>query len=380
MSSNTRQTRSNSAGRRAGEGQVGQQARAEEAVPHVVARDQERRVGMSAAIAASTADFRAAADSVAAAVVASAGPRAGAGIAEQSGDRALSENEFREGTPTDQAEMEALGGSTTLNSDASTMIAASLSPVSVHEGRGYDRAKVERQVMQYWRDEEDRELAGTSRSHAARGAVETGPILEAAGAQAAGDVGEDCKGKQKVGQAGVSHHRLTEEQDRLGQEELDQEPTYAQAESGHGATEQLFRGQMHVKEMQRRQREERRRQYDEQLARERRAREMHQAAWSEAENLRLNAETLREHYQYLMEASSYVLAEMHKEATEAQRAEQWRRWGEVKTALDDVHRRMRWNDTLVARAKSFQAVSDLAMRPEPAGALYFDTDDMDTSS
>lgn len=380
MAPNNRPTCSKSAGRRAGEDHVGQQVCTEEAARHEAARDQGHRVGMSAAIAASTADFRAAVNSVAAAVVAAARPGAGAGIAEQSSERVLSENEFREGTPVDQAELEALGGSTTLNSDASTMIAASLLPVSVHEGRGYDRAKVEWQVMQYWRDEEDRELAGTSRSHAARGAVESGSILEATGAQATGDVGEDCKGKQKVGQAGVSHHRLTEEQDRLGQEELDQEPPYAHVESGHGATEQLFRGQRHVKEMQRRQREERKRQYDEELARERRAREMHQAAWSEAENLRLNAEILREHYQYLMEASSYVLAEMHKEATEVQRAEQWRRWGEVKTALDDVHRRMRWNDTLVARAKSFQAVSDLAMRPEPAGALYFDTDDMDTSS
>lgn len=81
-----------------------------------------------------------------------------------------------------------------------------------------------------------------------------------------------------------------------------------------------------------------------------------------------------------MVASSYVLAEMHKEATEVQHAEQWRHWGEVKMALDDVHRRMQWNDTLVAWAKSFQAVLDLVMCPELAGALYFDTNDMDTSS
>lgn len=122
--------------------------------------------------------------------------------------------------------------------------------------------------------------------------MESGPILEVAGAQASENVGEDCKGKQKVGQVDVSQHSLTEEQDQLGQEELDQEPLYAQAESGHGPTEQLFRGQRHVKEMQQHQQEEQKCQYDEECAQERCACEMHQAAWSEAENLCLNAEIL----------------------------------------------------------------------------------------
>lgn len=71
MSSNTHQTRSNSASCHAGEDQVGQQVHTEEAVWHVAACDQEHCIGMSVVIAASTADFRAAVDSVVAAVVAS---------------------------------------------------------------------------------------------------------------------------------------------------------------------------------------------------------------------------------------------------------------------------------------------------------------------
>ncbi|KAF9367553.1 hypothetical protein CPB97_005586, partial [Podila verticillata] len=165
---------------------------------------------------------------------------------------------------------------------------------------------------------------------------------------------------------------LTEEQDQLAGEEHEWE-------SSHVQMGQLFQDQQWVLEAQRQQGEEHRRQSEERLTQERRACEMAQATWNESENLQLNAESLWQHYQDLVAAEGVMWMELWVPGTEVQQAEQWWHLKTVQAAINDVHMRIRWNDTLVVRARQFQAVADLAMCVELAGALYFATSKMDTS-
>lgn len=266
------------------------------------------------------------------------------------------------------AEIEALSGGSVRSSIASTMSYGSTPPRTYHLDEGYGDAQ------QAWQGAPGQRAAITT-------VIDETQAEEPEGSER-GSQHEQQQEQAVHGQQGIQEPReseaqgilpgLTEEQDQLAGEEHDQE-------SSHVQMGQLFQDQQQALEAQRQQHEEHRRQYEERLAQERRAREMDQAVWTESENLRLNAESLRRHYQDLAAAEGVVWMELQVPGTEAQRSEQWRRLKTVQAAINDAHRRIRWNDTLVARARQFQVVSDLAMRLEPAGALYFASSEMDTS-
>ena len=267
-----------------------------------------------------------------------------------------------------RAEIEVLGGGSARTSIATTLSYGSTPPRICHQDEGYGDAQLAWQA------------ARGQRANIAA-ADEENPEEEPEGSQQGSQHEEQqeqavCEQQRiqelREPEAQRSSPGLTEEQDRLAGEEHGWESSRVQ-------TGQTIQDQHQALEAQRQQCEERRRQSEERLAQERRTREMAQAVWNESENLRLNAESLRQHYQDLAATEGIMWMELQAPGTEAQRAEQWRRLKTVQAAINDVHRRIRWNDTLVARARQFQAVADLAMRVEPAGALYFTTGDMDTS-
>jgi hypothetical protein len=267
-----------------------------------------------------------------------------------------------------RTEIETLGGGSARTSIATTLSYGSTPPRICHLDEGYGDA---RQAWQVARGQRATIAAADEENQ------EEDPEGSQRGSQHEEQQEQAVYEQQRIQEPEESEARgtppgLTEEQDRLAGEEHERESSRVQ-------TGRLFQDQQRVLEAQRQQGEERRRQSEERLAQERRAREMAQAMWNESENLRLNAESLRQHYQDLAAAEGVVWMELRAPGTEAQRAEQWRRLKTVQAAINDAHMRIRWNDTLVARARQFQAVADLAMRVEPAGALYFATGEMDTS-
>lgn len=267
-----------------------------------------------------------------------------------------------------RAELEALGAGSARTSIATTLSYGSTPSQICHLDEGYGDA---RQAWQATRGQRATITAATEETQGEE------PEGSQRGSQHEAQQEQAVYEQQRIQEPEESeaqgiHPGLTEEQDRLAGEEHERESSRVQ-------TGRMFQDQQRTLEAQRQQREERRRQSEERLVQERRAREMAQAVWNESENLRLNAESLRQHYQDLAAAESVVWMELRAPGTEAQRAEQWRRLKTVQVAINDAHMRIRWNDTLVARARQFQAVADLAMRVEPAGALYFATGEMDTS-
>jgi len=202
------------------------------------------------------------------------------------------------------AEIEMLGGGSARTSLASTLSHGSTPPRTCHLDEGYGDSR------QAWQVARGQRAAIT-------------PANEEIQEEELGELERGSQHEQKQeqavhGQQGIQESReseaqrtlpgLTEDQDRLAGEEHDQE-------SSHVQMGQLFQEQQQAVEAQRQQHEEHRRQYEERLAQERRAREMDQAVWNESENLRLNAESLRQHYRDLVAAEGAVWLELQAPGT-----------------------------------------------------------------